>query len=153
MAGIEPASSAWKAEVIATIRHPQAYTFPGHGLTDFLGLFQGVLFTSIYTPIVKMALYSLLCNAVISRPGVDYDIHPCMSPCGPHFVRSNVLSLGHPGLTKNPGICHPGQIRSAGKYATGIFPVSASPRRFLSNQWTKSKPRIQLLNRAPGCSV
>ena len=50
-------------------------------------------------------------------------------PFGSSFGRSNVLSLGHPGLTKNPGICRPGQIRSAGKYATGIFPVPASPRR------------------------
>ncbi len=141
MAGIEPASSAWKAEVIATIRHPQANTFPGHGLTDFLGLFQRFQSISIFTLLSK---YGAILLSLIPRYfhvlGVDYDIHPCMSPCGPAYGCSNVLSLGHPGLTKNPGICHPGQIRSAGKYATGIFTFSAPPWHFCRTSGPNPNP-------------
>ena len=35
--------------------------------------------------------------------------HLLVVPVGPSSGRSNVLSLGHPGLTKNPGVCHPGK--------------------------------------------
>ncbi len=35
--------------------------------------------------------------------------YPCPTPFGPACGCSNVLSLGLPGLTKNPGICRPGK--------------------------------------------
>ena len=31
------------------------------------------------------------------------------SPCGSSCGRSNVLSIGHPGLAKNSGVSHPGK--------------------------------------------
>ena len=72
VAGIEPASSAWKAEVIATIRHP---------LIPFTNSLKA-------PPLIEPG----------SREE-DYKIHPCILPCGPRCARSKLLPAPFPHIS------------------------------------------------------